>query len=72
VNVDLSIGKDFRIREGMNFELRADSYNAFNHPQFNNPDNNILSSTAGMITSSQGANNFGPGRGFQMGGRFTF
>jgi hypothetical protein len=72
VNFDLSLGKSFRIREGMNLEFRADSYNAFNHPQFNNPDNNILSPTAGQITSAQGANNFGPGRIIQLGGRFTF
>ena len=72
VNFDLSLGKSFRIREGMNLEFRADSYNAFNHPQFNNPDNNILSPTAGKITSGQGANNFGPGRIIQLGGRFTF
>ena len=72
VNFDLSLAKSFRIREGMNVEIRADSYNFFNHPQFNNPDTNILSSTAGQITSAQGANNFGPGRIIQMGGRFTF
>lgn len=72
VNVDLGIGKTFRIRERMNLEIRADSYNFLNHPQFNNPDNNILSSTAGQITSAQGANNYGPGRIFQMGGRFSF
>jgi hypothetical protein len=79
VNFDLSLGKSFRIREGMNLEVRADSYNAFNHPQFvgsgTNPvpvDNNILSSTAGQITSAQGANNFLAGRVIQLGGRFTF
>jgi hypothetical protein len=79
VDVDLSLGKSFRIREGMNLEIRADSYNAFNHPQFvgsgTNPvpvDNNILSPTAGQITSAQGANNFGPGRIIQLGGRFSF
>lgn len=72
VNFDISLGKTFRIREGMHLEVRADSYNAFNHPQFTIPDTNILSSTAGQITSSQGANNFGPGRVIQMGGRFTF
>jgi len=72
VNFDLSLGKSFRIRESMSLEIRADSYNAFNHPQFNNPDNNILSSTAGQITSAQGANNFGPGRIIQLGGRFSF
>ncbi len=72
VNVDLSFAKSFRIRESIHLEVRADSYNVFNHPQFNNPDSNILSSTAGQIGSAQGANNFGPGRIFQMGGRVTF
>jgi hypothetical protein len=72
VNFDLSMAKSFRIRESMNLEIRADSYNFFNHPQFNNPDNNILDAQAGQITSNQGANNFGPGRLFQLGGRFTF
>jgi hypothetical protein len=72
VNFDLSLGKSFRIRESMSLEIRADSYNFFNHPQFNNPDSNILSPTAGQITSAQGANGFGPGRIIQMGGRFTF
>jgi len=71
-DLDLSLGKSFRIRESMSFEVRADAYNAFNHPQFNNPDTSIVSATAGQITSSQGANNFGPGRIFQMGGRFSF
>ena len=69
VNFDFSLGKKFRIRENMNLEIRADSYNAFNHPQFGQPDNNILSSTAGRIFS---ANNGGPGRIIQLGGRFTF
>lgn len=79
VDLDLSLGKSFRIREGMNLEIRADSYNALNHPQFvgggTTPvpvDRNILSSTAGQITPAQGANNFGPGRIIQMGGRLSF
>jgi hypothetical protein len=70
VDVDLSMGKSFRIREGMSFEFRADSFDAFNHPLFNLPDNNILSSTAGKITNT--TNFGGPGRIFQLGGRFSF
>jgi len=70
VNVDVSLGKDFRITEGIKFELRADSYNFFNHPQFSLPDNNILSSTAGKITTT--TNFGGPGRIFQLGGRLSF
>jgi hypothetical protein len=76
VNFDLSLGKSFHIREGMNLEFRADSYNAFNTPHFGTPDNNILATYVkngvtlphfGVISSVVGG-----GRIFQMGGRFTF
>jgi hypothetical protein len=67
VNFDMSLGKSFRIRESMGIDIRADSYNIFNHPQFGQPNTNI--SSAGDITS---ANNGNPGRIFQLGGRFTF
>jgi outer membrane receptor protein involved in Fe transport len=40
-DVDLSIGKEFRIRESMSLEIRADAYNAFNHVNFANPDANV-------------------------------
>jgi hypothetical protein len=83
VDFDMSLGKAFRIREGISLEIRADAYNAFNHPQFSKPNNQISfskdpvtgvyavspSSTGGQITS---ANNFGPGRIIQMGGRISF
>jgi hypothetical protein len=69
VNFDVGIGKTFAIWESVSFELRADSYNFFNHPQFANPNADITSSSAGQITS---ANNGGAGRVFQMGGRVTF
>jgi hypothetical protein len=32
-NFDLNVLKSFRFREHWNFELRADLFNAFNHPQ---------------------------------------
>ena len=33
-NFDLSVTKRFGIRDRFNFEVRADAYNLFNHPQF--------------------------------------
>ncbi|MGH9760412.1 MAG: carboxypeptidase regulatory-like domain-containing protein, partial [Blastocatellia bacterium] len=33
-NLDFSIFKNFRVREGMKFQFRVDMYNAFNHAQF--------------------------------------
>jgi len=69
VNFDVGIGKTFAVRESMGLEVRADSYNFFNHPQFGGPNTNIAVPEAGQITT---ANNGGAGRVFQMGARFTF
>jgi hypothetical protein len=56
--------------EGIGFELRADSFNSFNHPQFNTPNNNILSGDVGKITNT--TNFGGPGRIIQLGARLSF
>jgi hypothetical protein len=79
VDTDLSLGKNFKVTERVGLEFRADSYNVFNHPQFNNPSSGIsfaqngsgqwVGSGAGQITS---ANGFGPGRIIQLGGRVSF
>ena len=36
-NVDLSITKNFRFRERVNAQFRAEMFNVFNHPNFANP-----------------------------------
>ena len=40
-NTDLSIQKNFPIRESVSFQLRADGFNAFNHINWANPNGNI-------------------------------
>lgn len=40
-NTDLSIQKNFLIRERVTFQLRADGFNAFNHINFGNPGGNL-------------------------------
>ncbi|MBA3356450.1 MAG: TonB-dependent receptor [Pyrinomonadaceae bacterium] len=40
------------LREGANFEFRTEFFNAFNTPQFANPDTNFSSATFGQITST--------------------
>jgi len=35
-NVNLGLFKDFRVREGMAFQFRAEAFDAFNHPNLNN------------------------------------
>lgn len=54
-NVDLSMSKLFALRwprDGDTLEFRAEFFNAFNHPQFANPDGNFSSPTFGVITST--------------------
>ena len=65
-NTDLTLAKDFTIRERYRTELRLEAYNAFNHTQFNLPNGNISSVNFGRITSA------GPGRLIQLGGKFYF
>jgi hypothetical protein len=47
----LSIFKDIRITERITSQLRGQSYNLFNHPQFANPSNGTSGSGANIDTS---------------------
>ncbi len=52
---DLSIFKRFRIRETGNVELRAEAFNAFNHPIWNGPGTTVTDpGTFGIITTKGG------------------
>lgn len=51
-DIDMSLHKDFPIREQLRVQFRADFINAFNHVQFNAP-NMGLGSTMGQITGAQ-------------------
>jgi hypothetical protein len=52
--VDLSLFKDFAFTESgaRRLEFRAEAFNVFNTPQFNNPNTQIGSAAAGTITSA--------------------
>jgi len=67
-DLDLSLGKGFQLLEGVRFEVRADSFNAFNHPNFSNPSAATGTGVVGggVITSANGA------REIQLGGRLSF
>ena len=39
-NFDTSIDKNWALPKGMRFQLRAETYNTFNHPQFYSPNTN--------------------------------
>jgi hypothetical protein len=51
-DVDMSLHKDFPIRERFRLQFRTDFINAFNHVQYNAP-NMGLGSTMGQITGAQ-------------------
>lgn len=50
-NTQLSLFKEFQIREGKRLEYRLEAFNAFNHPHFNGPDSGVDSPTFGQIGS---------------------
>jgi len=63
---NLSVGKQFPIREEMNFEFRLEARNAFNHPVFGTPDTNVGDDTFGTINYTS----VGP-REVQLGFKFN-
>jgi len=44
------LGKQFSIRESMNFEFRIEAQNAFNHPVFGTPNTSLDDENFGQIT----------------------
>lgn len=58
VNGDMSLRKVFTITERARTEFRAEFFNAFNHPNFAQPDNYITDGpgATGTITSTAGVN----------------
>jgi hypothetical protein len=66
-NWDLSLFKSFSIYERLKAEFRAEALNAFNTPQFINPNTKFGSTSFGVINSQS---NFS--RMLQLGVRFAF
>ncbi|MBI3667001.1 MAG: TonB-dependent receptor [Acidobacteria bacterium] len=72
---DLSIFKNFKPRENMTLQVRAEAFNAFNHTNLGQPESNVTSGDAGKITSlaaSGGDNALGVMRRMQFGFRLQF
>jgi hypothetical protein len=66
-DVDFSLFRNFAILESKNLQLRAESFNVLNHPNFANPDGVLEDATFGKITAINGAP-----REFQLAATFTF
>jgi len=65
-NWDVSLFKNFTIREGVNLQFRSEFFNSMNHPRFNPPNMDRSSAFFGQIQSAQ------PPRIIQLGLRLQF
>jgi hypothetical protein len=65
---DAGVLKDFKITERVNFQFRAEAFDALNRANFGNPAANISNpATVGTVTSTSADN-----RELQFGGRISF
>jgi hypothetical protein len=64
--LDVSFSRSQPIRERLNLQFRGELFNAFNTPQFGDPDSSVTSTNFGAITSASGA------RQVQLGLRLSF
>jgi hypothetical protein len=75
---DMSLAKVTKIRENKQLELRVETFNLFNHAQFNNPDGGIDSGPPNFVNGQNVGGTFGlvtsarDPRIMQLGARFTF
>jgi len=51
-NLDVSLMKDFKVREGQSLTLRMDAFNAPNHPNFWTGDQDINTPYFGVVAAS--------------------
>lgn len=67
VNFDMSLFKNFNITERARFQFRAETFNTFNHTNFNGPDPNVQDGPSfGTISGAS------PGRVVQLAGKMIF
>ena len=76
VALNLSLFKNFRIGEKVNLELRGETFNFTNTPQFANPQASLTNASFGFVTgtlgSGTGVNGTGGGRAIQLGAKLSF
>jgi hypothetical protein len=68
---DMNLQKNILFKERYNVQLRADSFNIFNHPNFTTPNANISSSNAGTITGVSGTPSYEQ-RTVEFAAKFSF
>lgn len=65
-DVDFSLFRNFTFAEHYTVQFRAEAFNLFNHPNFNNPDATLEDPTFGVISSANSP------REYQFAGTFRF
>ncbi|MFN7937816.1 MAG: carboxypeptidase regulatory-like domain-containing protein [Bryobacteraceae bacterium] len=65
-NMDASLHKNFRVREGHTFSFRLEAFNALNHFNPGGPVNSVSNPNFGIIQSGSG------GRNLQLGAKYIF
>jgi hypothetical protein len=68
---NLALMKNFRFQDRKNFQLRFESFNVVNHPNFRLPAHNFNTTTAGLIDGVAATGRGGP-RVFQASLKFEF
>jgi hypothetical protein len=51
-NVDFNVSKDFALSESAKLQFRSEFFNLFNHTNYGNPNNNVISGAFGTITQT--------------------
>ncbi|MCB2107036.1 MAG: hypothetical protein KDE14_05015, partial [Rhodobacteraceae bacterium] len=69
-SLDLSLAKDIPLTEKVNAQLRVESYNFTNTPQFGTPSSNVANGDFMTVTGTSGSIN--QDRQFRLGLRFQF
>ena len=71
VDLDFALLRDISLREGRTLQVRFESFNLANHPNFDTPNSNFDSPSFGQVLSS---NAYGtkPPRQIQFGLKYTF
>jgi hypothetical protein len=75
-DVNLALAKNFQFTERIGLQLRGETFNFTNTPEFGNPNTSCCSGNFGVITgtlgSGTGVNGTGGGRALQLGAKISF
>ncbi len=72
-DIDFAVSKNTAVKERVSLQFRAEAFNLFNHPNFGQPGNNVLSGTFGKVTATRTPRgDLGSSRQLQLGLKLIF